>query len=183
MPSGTWWLSWAARHLLGNQPAQHKIKCSLHCHHNYKIEEKYEVKVRTLNCCNQTKTGPWAFANGWYDVGARSFRGTFANRARKSSCKVSTKMSTAPIASPTQGMPINRDVSWRVGVSSATVKWKVWVSGLQWSRSAQRREKSNRSDVMRSFRGITSSCLSLSTNRATGSSPTVCSLKQIRLMY
>jgi hypothetical protein len=36
------------------------------------------------------------------------------------------------------------------------VKWNVWVSGLWWSRSALRMEKSNRNRVMRSFWGIAS---------------------------
>jgi hypothetical protein len=59
------------------------------------------------------------------------------------------------------------------------VKWNVWVSGLQWSRSALRREKSYWKRVMRSFRRIASRWLSPWTNRATGRSPAARSLKQI----
>jgi hypothetical protein len=41
------------------------------------------------------------------------------------------------------------------------VKWNVWISGLQCSRSALRREKSCWKRVMRSFRRISSRWLPL----------------------
>jgi hypothetical protein len=90
-------------------------------------------------------------------------------------------MSTTRNGLPAQERPINRDVSRRVTFISLMVKWNVCVSGLQWSRSAPRREKSYRNRVMRSFREIASRCLSRSTNRAIGRSPAARSLKQIRL--
>jgi hypothetical protein len=54
---------------------------------------------------------------GRYGAGARSFRGTFANQARKLACHV-VGMSIDPIASPTQGSPRNIAVSSRLRVIS-----------------------------------------------------------------
>jgi hypothetical protein len=67
----------------------------------------------------------------------------------------------------------------KVTVISPTVKWNVWVSGLQWSRSVLRKEKSYWKRVMRSFCRIASCWLSLWTNRAIGRRPAARSLKQI----
>jgi hypothetical protein len=83
-------------------------------------------------------------------AGARLFRGTFTNWARNS-VRHSLEMSSGPSGSPVQGRPINSDVSWIVTVISPTVKWNVWLSGRQWSRSALRREKSYWKRVMWSF--------------------------------
>jgi hypothetical protein len=63
-----------------------------------------------------------------YGAGARSFRGAFANRARKSACHVAG-MSIGPIAWPAHGSPPNIVVSSRLRVISPTGKWNVCVSG------------------------------------------------------
>jgi hypothetical protein len=118
---------------------------------------------------------------GGYDTDSRSFRGTFANRARKSACHVAG-MSIDPIASPAHDSPPNIAASSRLRVISPTGMWNVCVSGHHRSMNAAISGASKLNCVIRSAQGISARSLSPSTNRATGRSPTARSLKKI-LIY
>jgi hypothetical protein len=88
-----------------------------------------------LNCWFQVQVGPWVSTKGMYGAGARSFQGTFANRARKSACHVAG-MSIDPIACLAHGNPPNIAASSRLRVISPTGKWNVCISGHHRSMNA-----------------------------------------------
>jgi hypothetical protein len=88
-----------------------------------------------LNCWIQVQVGPWVSAKGTYGAVTRSFRGTFANRARKSACHVAG-MSIGPIVWPAHGSPPNIAASSRLRVISPTGKWNVCVTGRHRSMNA-----------------------------------------------
>jgi hypothetical protein len=94
----------------------------------------------------------WVSTKGRYDAGARSFRGTFANRARKSACHVAG-MSIDTIASPAHDSPLNIATSSRLRVISPTGRWNVCVSGRHWSMNAAIIGASKLNRVNRSARG------------------------------
>jgi hypothetical protein len=72
---------------------------------------------------------------GTYGAGARTFLGTFANRARKSACHIAG-MSIGPIACPAHDSPPNIAASSRLKVILPTGKWNVCVSGHHRSMNA-----------------------------------------------
>jgi hypothetical protein len=113
---------------------------------------------------------------------ARSFRGTFTNRARKSASHVAG-MSIGPIACPAHGSPPNIAMSSRLRVISPTGTWNVCVSGRHRSMNAVISGASSLNRVNRSARGTSARSLSPSTNRATGRSSAARSLKKINLVH
>jgi hypothetical protein len=130
-----------------------------------------------LNCWIQVQVGPWVSTKGRYGAGARSFRGTFANRARKSACHV-VGMSIGPIACPAHGNPPNIAASSRLRFISPPRKCYVCVSGRHRSTNGAISGASKLNRVNRCARGTLARSLPPSTNRATGRSPAARSLKK-----
>jgi hypothetical protein len=89
---------------------------------------KIRVRITYVELLDQVQLGSWVSTKGTYGVSVRSFRGKFANRARKLACHV-VGMSIGPITWPAHDSPPNIAASSRLRVISPTGKWNVCVSG------------------------------------------------------